>query len=444
MTESCETPDTLEYRAIIIDGVSKAVLVLPRADGFAFPHIFISPGARPAEQLCKAIRKAWGLLVLILDFLPPYTDSPCSVIAELLTEMKSRAEFTSLQLDQLPSSLLSKPDRDTLTETLNGAVSNPFSRLGWIDDAVAWLERETGQRLSSRDCIEQLNAGGAFVLLRLPMGDGRRYWLKATGEPNAHEFAVTLCLSQHFPDALPPLIAAKEEWNAWLTEEVGARLPDQPTAELLVRATRKFASLQLRTTTRTDALLGSGVFDLRIPNLMQSIDSIMEYLAGAMTRQQTTKVDPLSPGQLQELTAVLRDTCECMQSLGIPDTLIHNDLSSGNGLDDGSRCVFTDWSEAAISNPFLSCERLCQLNAAHSASVQAVYRDAWSQRLYSTVIDKAFALMPLLTIYAYLYGRGDWMKSDLRSPRFESYARSLARHMYRAAKGSLLLETLCH
>jgi hypothetical protein len=444
MTESCEMPNTLEYRAIIIEGASKAVLVLPRADGFAFPHVFISPGARPAEQLCNAIRKAWGLLVLILHFLPADSDSPYTVFAELLSEMKSRAGFKTLQLDQLPSSLFSKPDLDILTETLNGAVSNSFSRLGWIDEAVAWLERETGHKLSSRDRIEQLNAGGAFALLRLPVGNGRTYWLKATGEQNAHEFAVTLCLSQHFPDALPPLIAAKREWNAWLTEEVGAPLPDQPTAEPLVRVSRTFASLQLRTTTRIDALLGSGVFDLRISKLMQSIDAILEYLAGAMTRQQTTKVDPLSPGQLQELMTVLRDTGECMQSLGIPDTLIHNDLSSGNTLDDGRNCVFTDWSEAAISNPFLSCERLCQLNEDHSESVQGVYRDVWSQYLDSTVIDNAFALMPLLAIYAYLYGRGDWIRSESYHPRFESYARSLARHMHRAAKDPLLLETLCH
>jgi hypothetical protein len=444
MSESCEMPNTLECRATIIDGTSQAVLVLSRDDGFAFPHVLISPQARPAEQLCKAIRREWGLSVLILDFLPTNSDSQYSVIAELLSEMKASPEFTSLQLDQFPLYLLSQRDLASLTQTLNGGVSSSFSRLGWINEAVAWLEKETGHRLSSRDCIEQLNAGGAFALLRLPMGDGRKYWLKATGEPNAHEFAVTLCLSQYFPDALPPLIAAKEDWNAWLTEEVGARLPDQPTAEPLVRAAQAFASLQLRTTTRIDALLNSGVFDLRIATLTQSIDSIMEYLACAMTRQQTRRVAPLSLGQLRELTAVLRDTCECMTSLSIPDTLIHNDLSPGNVLDDGSRCVFTDRSEEAISNPFLSCERLCQLNPAQSENVHAVYRDVWSQHLHVAAIDKAFVLMPLLAIYAYLYGRGDWMRNKSCHPRFESYARGLARHMYRAAKNPLLVETLCH
>ena len=153
----------------------------------------------------------------------------------------------------------------------------------------------------------------------------------------------------------------------------------------------------------------------------------------------------MSSARLKELGAILRDACFRLEALNIPDTLIHNDLNAGNILWDGVNYVFTDWSEAAVGNPFLSCERLCQLNPAHSESVRTGYRNLWAHLLKAETLDKAIALAPLLTIYAYLYGRGDWLgtRPGVR-PEFDSYARSLARHMDRAAKDLSLLEVLCH
>jgi hypothetical protein len=443
MSQALEVSNALVYRTIIVDGASRTILMREENGDLALLFVSIPSETRSAEQLCKAIYAAWGIHVLILNFFP-VCDASCGVIAELLTPMESIRGLRSVLLDRLPASLLPESDLAILIETIHGIVSHPFSRLGWIDQLIAWLEKETDNTLSSKECIQQFNAGGSFALLRLGMKDGQAYWLKATGEPNSHEFAITAYLSHHFADALPRLVAVREDWNAWLTEDMGTRLPDQPRAELLARAAKRFASLQLRTIAHIDSLLACGAFNLRLPELIKSIDPIMEFLADAMARQDSTKVAPLSSGQLRELTTVLWDSCERLQSLGVPDTLIHNDLTHGNVLDDGSHCVFTDWSEAAIGNPFLSCERLCQLNSTHRESVQTIYRDVWSQFLYATVIDKAFALMPLVAIYAYLFGRGDWIRSNVCDPRFESYARSVARHMYRAAKSPLLLEALCH
>jgi len=53
--------------------------------------------------------------------------------------------------------------------------------------------------------------------------------------------------------------------------------------------------------------------------------------------------------------------------------------------------------------------------------------------------------MPILAAASTLYGRGDWLHSPRRNdPRRQSYARSLARHMDRAAREPRLLEALCH
>jgi hypothetical protein len=133
-----------------------------------------------------------------------------------------------------------------------------------------------------------------------------------------------------------------------------------------------------------------------------------------------------------------------MEDLGIPDTLISNDISSDNVLFDGSNVFFTDWCEAAIGNPFLSLQQLCVLLGGDHLVLRSVYRQCWLGELSPLQIDQAFAFMPLLAILFYLYGRGEWLRSERRySPQFESYSRSLARHMDREARNPQLMEALC-
>jgi hypothetical protein len=236
----------------------------------------------------------------------------------------------------------------------------------------------------------------------------------------------------------------RPEWNAWLTEEAGLPLSEPATALEMESATRVLATLQQATTECTDVLLAAGAFDWRLPILVDHIDEIVQHLIDAMARQTSNKVLPLTWGRLRELQLILRDACDQMEALGIPDTLLHNDLNAGNILYDGSRSVFTDWSEAAVGNPLLSFERLCQLDTGDYAHLREVYRASWRERLGDECIDQAFALMPLLAVFAHLYGRGDWLHSEQgKLPQFESYARSLARRMDRAARNPILQEALC-
>jgi hypothetical protein len=48
------------------------------------------------------------------------------------------------------------------------------------------------------------------------MEDDWDYWLKATGQPNAHELSITTLLAKLCGSYLPELISSRPEWNAWL------------------------------------------------------------------------------------------------------------------------------------------------------------------------------------------------------------------------------------
>ena len=68
---------------------------------------------------------------------------------------------------------------------------------------------------------------------------------------------------------------------------------------------------------------------------------MISFLIEAMHRQTSTKAVPLSAIRLLELGEILRDACSRQEELDIPDTLIHNDLNTGNILWDGERIAFS-------------------------------------------------------------------------------------------------------
>ena len=413
---------TIECRCVLIQPRSHALFAFADAGRYHLPRVYIPQATRPAQQVQKAIKAKWGLNIFVMEIWGTPDDLRACAVAELMTP-ESASPLREVPLEQLTTSEFFEQEYRRLQSLIEGEAASPLSRLGWIDEAIVWMESATGRTFRSGGNIEQWNAGGGFGLFCACSDDGRQYWLKATGEPNAHEFAITLFLCDLCPDFLPKLVAVKETWNAWLTEHAGGTLPDAPSLSELVSVTRSMAQLQFLTIGQTDKLLSLGAFDQRLPALRSHIDAAIAHLIEAMAQQASTKAAPLGPDRLLELREILRNACSRLEALDMPDTLIHNDLNAGNILSDGANYVFTDWSEATVGNPFLACERLCQLNPAHAESVRKVYRECWSHRLSAQSMNEAIALAPLLAIYAYLYGRGDWLgQSERVRPQFESYA----------------------
>jgi hypothetical protein len=436
--------ETIEYRCVLVLPRSHTILVTVDRGQYPLPRIGIPRATRPAPEVKKMIKSRWGLNIFVLEI---WADSNCAgalAVAEVLMPQIATS-LTEIPVEQLTTAELSEEDRGRLQQFFDGRMTSQVSRLGWIDEAFAWIGSATGQTFSSSNIFEQWNAGQGFALVRVTSDEARNYWLKAAGKPNTHEFMLTSLLSELYADFLPRLVATKKEWNAWLTEDAGDPLPNPPSQHQLVSAAKSMASLQFLSIGQTHGLLGAGAFDQRLPALKSQVDTIINYLIEAMARQTSTKAMPLSHDRLLELSEILHDACFRLEALGIPDALVHNDLNAGNILSSGTRCLFTDWSEAAVGNPFLMCERLCQLNRTHAESVRNIYRECWSHRLSAQSMDEAIALSPLLAIYAYLYGRGDWLRQteDVRA-QSESYARSLARHMDRAARDLSLREIPCH
>ncbi|WP_353072018.1 phosphotransferase [Tunturiibacter gelidoferens] len=457
MTFSNQLDDQERYRVILVMPFSRMVLAERHGKALRLPRINIPKWTRPAERLNEAVQAKWNIKSVIIDILSKEESTvPCAVAEVSRHSCISFANgFITVPVDDFDRQELTATEHLTVRSILAGnrRGGRPFSRLGWIDEAQHWIRESVRHHVVEfSEDILQLNASANFALVRFGTQEGPAYWLKATGMPNRHEYAVTTTLAEYFPDSLPPMVAAREDWNAWVTEEAGQPLCNCLTQRVLQEAIRALAKLQRQSTFRVGQLLAVGCFDGRIPVLRTHLSELIDYLEESMEQQTSLNVPRLHRNRLRELGSILHDACSEMHELGIPDSLILNDVNLGNILFDGSRCVFIDWAEACVGNPFLTCQQLF-VGAVRSNGeactwihqLKAFYKAQWPDTACEAKLDRAFALAPLLTIVSYLYGRGDWLQSPRRYDlHFQSYSRSLARHMDRAAQAPELMEGLCH
>jgi Phosphotransferase enzyme family len=454
MPSQANVVDDLKYRLILVLPESQKVLIVGTDTGDCLPSVHIPQGTRVARELQKAIRETWNLDVIVLDLSRPGSgELPCAVaeVRSLIRPATLRTvDVTSLMNFGLDEQLLAQ-----LVSVLNGGPfsSSPFSRIGWIDQAIARLEAETGKRLSPNSKIDQYNAGGGFSLVHFRMEDESDYWLKATSEPNSHELAVTCLLSELAGEYLPRVISTNLAWNAWLMSgesAQGGEVAADPFP-LLDNAVESMASLQVTTVGHRSNLLSVGAFDQSVAVFQQHSASLFNFLEKAMGLQTSAKAPRVQTARLREIRVIFEDTCRRMEDLDLPQTIIHGDLNWGNILPSQNHCLFLDWSEAYVGCPFVTLPHLLLLNQAEDpekrplldAVLKDRYKRIWLRLCDETAIDEGFVYMPVLAIASALYGRCDWLSTSARdNPRRQVYARNLTRHLDRAARSPELLEAL--
>lgn len=443
------------YRVALVQPRAQVLLVEDCNGALRLPSIGIRLHSRQADQLSNAIHQQWNFKSVVIDILPPVSGMHGCAVVEVLScdEPLCADRLVPVLPNERDILNLAASERDTLHKILCGDTTgrSPFSRVGSIEEIQEWIRASVPDRhIEFTGNVRWANAGGSFALLRLGVWPPPALWLKATGTPNKHEFAVTVKLAALFPNCLPPIVATRPDWNAWLMEEAGQPLETCISLGAFEQATHCLVRLQLGSAGHIETLLESGCFDQRMAVLRASLPRMFHYLKDAMTRQTSVRVAPMTPRRMEELNDLLNEACDSIEAIGIPDTLIHNDINAGNILFDGSKAVFADWAEAYIGNPFFSFHHLRmhtqQVESSHvwEKKVDSIYLDHWRNHIGAAVASRALALTQPLAIASYLIGRDTGFDSPVRNePHCEAYARSLARHMDRAVRAADFLEALC-
>jgi hypothetical protein len=408
-----------------------------KREGSPLPRISIPRWSRPAKHIQAEIERCWGLRVFVLDIIESSSEDTSIILAELLFysdsyEMIEKAKWAE------PESLfrggLSEEELVVLACFLQSISGGPLSRLGWIHEALSWFERETS--LTSDDgihAVEQWNASSSAFLVRCSLRKGASFWLKAVHPAESAEYRITLTLESIFPGYLPRIVSSHAGWGAWLVEDRGPSAADDgPTKLEAIRSiSRRLAELQGASMPHVTRLLDCGCSDSRLDHVRNQMAAALPILEEAMESQDIHGLPQLGRRRLEDLCEATIEVCDRLDTIGIPDTLIHNDLQLENIVGAEGGCRFIDWDQAGIGNPFLTFEQLrLQLPESGTASLVEGYRSWWARVLGPEAIDAGFASIAPVAIAVQLSRYVSSIPVGATLRRLEQrHLRSLARQL---------------
>lgn len=454
--ESTREFDRETHRVIVLAQGGNKLLLAPAGDRVLLPSVEIPRWQRVAENLTAAMRNEWGQEVICLF---TQHDGVVSGSAnghnyqvtqsyEAVAQSSPRAEWATI--GSLSEENFADPadywvSRRALAECLTpagGETEQPFAQLGWFGELQAWVESVTapmGLQVTGR--FLQLNASPTFSLVRFETS-GPAVWFKAVGEPNVHECPITLALARLFPQYLPTIVANRSEWNGWLALEAeGTNLGETKAFQSWETAATALATLQLQSTANTGSLVEAGARELPCFVLSNLVRPFFSLMAQLMEMQPKAPPSVLSQGDLQLLGDQIQESLSSLEEFHLPDALGHLDLNPGNVIVSESHCVFLDWAEAYVGNPFLSFQylrehfrRVTGTENGTEAELTAAYATPWLSVISSDRLEEALSLAPLIAVFAYAAATPGWRdEARLRDPKFAAYLRSLTRRMHREA-----------
>jgi hypothetical protein len=262
-------------------------------------------------------------------------------------------------------------------------------RLEWYDEVEAWVDARLAEQDRRRTGpVEPVGNWWISVVLRVPCDPGPPVWFKGACPYFHAEPALTAVVAEMDPEHAPRLVAVDED-RAWLLAEemTGAEEDRENPPGLGAAAARVAAALQVRSLDRFAEIEAAGVPVRDLPTTSRQFEAVLD---GSVELDQLS-ADELAAARASrgEVLAVLEE----LAGLGIPDTLVHGDLHVGNVAHDGDSLVLYDWSDAAVSHPFLDLIRLTErLPEDEQVLARAAYADVWRTALPEADVDRALEL----------------------------------------------------
>ncbi len=238
------------------------------------------------------------------------------------------------------------------------SLRSDWMRPGWYPKIARWMV-DLADRMSMNGIKKptQVRIWARSATMRLETDDGNLFF-KAVPEFFSYEPVITRVLSIRYPERAPDVRAVHVE-NGWMLmrEFQGKTLTHIDDIAMWERAVKEFARMQIDLVSNTQSLVALGVPDRNIDYLASQVERLMNDLPDTLTDDEKF--------QLRMMSSTLRGMCFELAEFNIPLTLTHGDLWSGQVIfkDDG-KCLFFDWSDAAISHPFFDmCTFLAEVDS---------------------------------------------------------------------------------
>lgn len=279
----------------------------------------------------------------------------------------------------------------------------PWEAPGWFEEATAWIDAQLSTHgLYALSPVEIVRLRPWSALAQVSTNNGIAYF-KAPAPPY-YEVGLTQALSIWRPDCTVQLLGVDLDRGWLLSADAGPTLDDaSPSTDQLAHWPKLLSlcvELQLEMAAHVPELLAMGVFDRRLAQfprlyneLMDGHENLRIGLEPGVTLAEYTR--------LRELRPWVADACAQLASVGLPETLVHEEVHSSNVLLNGDRFIFIDWSEAIVGHPFFMLlvtirATSARLELAEDGSEMIRLRDAylepWTKFATRKTLSDAFAL----------------------------------------------------
>lgn len=266
-----------------------------------------------------------------------------------------------------------------------GPLDPPWSRPGWFDRASAWMvDRMAALGSPATAPPSVVYLWGISIVLRAESAAGAMY-LKCSAPVFGREAAVTEVLAQVTPE-LVTRVAAVEPKEGWLLmyDHGGVLLGEGPP-EGWPAGLDLLATIQHTWMARTGELAATGAAIRPLAELAETVERLGTHdaVSGQLSADERRAWDAAVPAFVT--------ACRRLDELGPPATVIHGDFHPWNVTDEPTGPRVFDWTDAAISHPFLDLAVYAMRpdDVALRRAMRDAYLARWADQLEPAALSEA-------------------------------------------------------
>ena len=233
--------------------------------------------------------------------------------------------------------------------------SLPWDDVEWRNAAAEWTTKALAARgIGVTGEMTVFRSVAWSLVMRVPTTDGD-YFFKAVGERLRYEAALTAFLARRFADECVPLLTHNAARGWLLMPDAGQPIRNTPEnrPDVWIGLISRYAELQISLTPDVNELVRLGVPDRRFAALPDVYAGLIED-AYALCAGMAYQLKPEELDALRAMLPALQEDCRRLADAGIPDSLDHGDLHTGNVFVRDNHARFADWGDSCVAHPFVS------------------------------------------------------------------------------------------
>ncbi|KAI0565357.1 Aminoglycoside phosphotransferase [Gracilaria domingensis] len=284
---------------------------------------------------------------------------------------------------------------DTVKE-INGEVHvwiPQWRRMGWFRKVLTWVKEVTKTEVDDRELYStfmKIMDHHHSVVWRCELDLSRtkhasvsngepEYVYMKTAIPIFHEAKRTATIAKVLDrlKIVPHIIAIQNEDCTFLQRDAGSAEGEEKDAKLLLDTLRR---MQLLSSDHLDELQAGGLEVRDSEWLLSNVHQLL-YHKGLERAVKGSEEHEMILRDLRCREKEVKDVCKEISSFGIPNTLVHGDLSQNNM---GSRKVlggagyqFFDWGLSHIGHPFIDVDVIIDLFAEDQPEIERWRHEYW-------------------------------------------------------------------